>query len=52
MKNGKSFVSDFYTSKITGVLCITVSAPISDDSNNIVGVFGVDIRFEDLVRAE
>jgi len=52
MKDGKSFVSDFYTSKITGALCITVSAPIADDSSNIIGIFGVDIRFEDLVRAE
>jgi len=52
MKDGKSFVSDFYTSKITGALCITVSAPISNDNSEIVGVFGVDIRFEDLVRAE
>ncbi|MEK6743966.1 MAG: cache domain-containing protein [Nitrospirota bacterium] len=52
MKDGKSFVSDFYTSKITGALCITVSAPIADDESNIIGVFGVDIRFEDLVRAE
>ncbi|HSA78634.1 MAG TPA: cache domain-containing protein [Nitrospirota bacterium] len=52
MKDGKSFVSDFYTSKITGALCITVSAPIADDASNIVGVFGVDIRFEDLIRAE
>jgi isopropylmalate/homocitrate/citramalate synthase len=52
MKDGKSFVTDFYTSKITGALCITVSAPISDEEDNIVGVFGVDIRFEDLVRAE
>ena len=52
MKDGKSFVSDFYTSKITGALCITVSAPISDEEGNIIGVFGVDIRFEDLVRAE
>jgi isopropylmalate/homocitrate/citramalate synthase len=52
MKDGKSFVSDFYTSKITGALCITVSAPIADDDSNIVGVCGVDIRFEDLVRAE
>ena len=25
---------------------------ISDDDSNIIGVFGVDIRFEDLVRAE
>jgi isopropylmalate/homocitrate/citramalate synthase len=52
MQDGKSFVSDFYTSKITGALCITVSAPISDEEGNIIGVFGVDIRFEDLVRAE
>jgi hypothetical protein len=52
MKNGKSFVSDFYTSKITGALCITVSAPIVNGKEEIAGVFGVDIRFEDLVRAE
>ena len=52
MKDGRSFVSDFYTSKITGALCITVSAPVSDDTSSIVGVLGVDIRFEDLVRAE
>jgi citrate (Re)-synthase len=52
MKDGKSFVSDFYTSKITGALCITVSAPISNEESDIIGVFGVDIRFEDLVRAE
>jgi isopropylmalate/homocitrate/citramalate synthase len=52
MKDGKSFVSDFYTSKITGALCITVSAPILNDRDEIAGVFGVDIRFEDLVRAE
>jgi isopropylmalate/homocitrate/citramalate synthase len=52
MKDGKSFVSDFYTSKITGALCITVSAPVANDSGDIAGVFGVDIRFEDLVRAE
>ncbi len=52
MKDGRSFVSDFYTSKITGALCITVSAPIRDKNEEIVGVFGVDIRFEDLVRSE
>jgi citrate (Re)-synthase len=52
MKDGKSFVSDFYTSKITGALCITVSAPVVNEAGDIIGVFGVDIRFEDLVRAE
>ena len=52
MKTGKSCVSDFYTSKITGALCITVSAPISNKDSELVGVFGVDIRSEDLVRSE
>ncbi len=52
MRNGRSFVSDFYTSKISGALCITVSAPIADTEGGLVGVCGVDIRFEDLVRAE
>ena len=52
MKDGKSFVSDFYTSKITGALCITVSAPVRSQTDEIAGVFGVDIRFEDLVRTE
>ncbi len=52
MKDGRSFVSDFYTSKITGALCITVSAPISNENSEIAGIFGIDIRFEDLVRAE
>ena len=52
MKDGKSFVSDFYTSKITGALCITVTAPIANGNGDIVGIFGVDIRFEDLVRAD
>jgi hypothetical protein len=52
MKDGKGFVSDFYSSKITGALCITVSAPVVSENQEIVGVFGVDIRFEDLMRTE
>jgi isopropylmalate/homocitrate/citramalate synthase len=52
MKDGRGFVSDFYSSKITGALCITVSAPICSQKDVIIGVFGVDIRFEDLMRTE
>jgi hypothetical protein len=37
---------------ITGKLIITVSAPIRDDQENIVGILGVDIRFEDLAKLE
>ncbi len=52
MKTGKIFVSKFYTSRITGSLCITVSAPIRNIDDEIIGVLGMDIRFEDLVKME
>jgi citrate (Re)-synthase len=52
MKDGKTFVTNFYTSKITSALAITVSTPIRDHEDDIIGVLGIDIRFEDLVKAE
>jgi isopropylmalate/homocitrate/citramalate synthase len=52
MKDGKIHVTDFYTSKITGALCITVSGPIRDDEDRIVGILGADIKFEDLAKME
>ena len=52
LRDGKIHVTDFYTSKITGALCITASAPIRNEREEIVGVFGIDIKFEDLVKAE
>ncbi|MGB9713032.1 triose-phosphate isomerase [Dissulfurimicrobium hydrothermale] len=52
MQNGKVYISDFYTSKITGALCITVSAPILNNEDEIVGILGMDIRFEDLAKME
>lgn len=52
LKDGKVFVTDFYISRYTGALCITVSAPIRDDSEKIIGIMGVDIRFEELVKME
>jgi isopropylmalate/homocitrate/citramalate synthase len=50
LQSGKIFVTDFYISKKTGVLCITVSAPIVNESDHMVGIFGVDIKFEDWVK--
>ncbi len=50
LKTGKIHVTDFYISKMTGALCITVSAPIINDNDDMVGVFGVDIKFEDWVK--
>lgn len=52
LKSGKVYVSDFYTSRFTGALCITVSVPIRDDNDEIQGVLGMDIRFEDLAKME
>ncbi|MGA3113965.1 MAG: cache domain-containing protein [Syntrophobacteraceae bacterium] len=52
MKDGKVHVTDFYSSRYTGALCITVSAPIRDATEEIAGILGIDIRFEDLAKME
>ncbi len=52
IKTGKIYVSEPHTSRITGDLIITVSGPIRNDSGEIVGVLGLDMRFEDLVKLE
>ncbi len=52
MKDGKVHVTDFYTSRYTGALCITVSAPIRNATEEIMGILGIDIRFEDLAKME
>ncbi len=52
LKDGKIHVTDFYTSRITGALCITVSGPIRNDDDEIIGVLGIDIRFEELAKMD
>ena len=52
IKSGKVFVSDFYTSRFTGALCITVSVPVRNENDEIQGVLGMDIRFEALAKME
>ena len=52
MRDGKVHITDFYTSKYTGALCITVSAPIRNEEDEIVGILGLDIKFEDLTKME
>jgi len=52
MKTGGISVTDLYSSRITGALCITVSGPIHDEMGDIVAILGLDIKFEDLTRAE
>ena len=50
MASGNVFVTKLYTSKITDKLCITASAPIRDKENKIVGILGIDLKFEELVK--
>lgn len=52
VKTGKIYVTDLYTSKITGALCVTVSAPIRNEKDEIVGVIGLDIKFDYLAKTE
>lgn len=52
LQDGKIHVTDIRSSGITGKLIITVSAPIRNGHENIVGILGIDIRFEDLAKLE
>jgi len=50
LREGGIFITDFYKSRITGVLCITVSTPIVGEDGDPVGVLGADLNFAELVR--
>ena len=52
MKDGQAYATDFYISRFDETLCITVSAPVRNDREEIVGVLGCDIRFEDAAKLE
>lgn len=52
MKTGQIYTSKFYTSKITGNLCITISIPIRNEYEEVIGILGMDIKFEDVVKME
>ncbi|MFL0253292.1 methyl-accepting chemotaxis protein [Clostridium neuense] len=42
--NGKEYISDIYISAITSNPCVTVSMPIMNSKNKIVGVLGADLK--------
>ncbi len=52
LKDGKIHVTDLYSSKHTGALCITLSGPIRNEVGEIKGILGLDIRFEDLTKSD
>jgi len=52
ISDGRVHVTGLYTSRITSMLCITVSDVIENEQGDILGVLGVDIRFEEIVKLE
>ena len=50
MKTGKLHVTDIYQSNFTEKLIVSVSAPVTDERDEIGGVLGIDIRLEELLR--
>lgn len=52
VESGQVYITDFYKSRITGALCVTVSALISDNDGNPLGVIGADLKFEELARMQ
>ncbi len=50
MKTDGAYISDFYKSKWTGFLCVTVAASIMDSKDKKIGVVGADLTFEELSR--
>ena len=50
MKTGNLHVTDIQKSVLTEKLIFSVSAPITDDNDNITGVIGADIQLEQLLK--
>ncbi|GAB4261104.1 MAG: cache domain-containing protein [Deferrisomatales bacterium] len=52
VRTGKVCLTDIYSSRVTGRLTITASAPIYGLDDQMAGVLGLDIKFEELAREE
>ncbi|MBN1412439.1 MAG: histone-lysine N-methyltransferase [Spirochaetales bacterium] len=50
IENGKIHVTDLYVSRFTDRLCITVSTPVWDKNDIMIGVVAFDIKFEEAVK--
>jgi isopropylmalate/homocitrate/citramalate synthase len=50
IENGKIHVTDLYVSRFTGRLCITVSTPVWDEGDEMIGIIAFDIKFEEAVK--
>ncbi|SHN68509.1 triose-phosphate isomerase [Desulfovibrio litoralis] len=49
-QTGKLHITDVYQSHFTRQLILTVSTPIIDENDNVVGVIGADIQMEQLLK--
>ena len=52
LRINNTYVTDFYRSIMTDALCITVSTPLRDEKGGVKGVFGVDLKFEDVLKID
>jgi isopropylmalate/homocitrate/citramalate synthase len=52
LKEPRVYISDFYKSIYTDLLCLSVSAPIFSKKKKLVGILVADIKFEDIARVE
>ncbi len=50
MAGGKTHVTDLFTSKMTGALCITIATPITDQAGKITGIYEIDLNFGQLAK--
>ncbi len=48
--SGALHVTDLYQSHFTEKLILTVSAPVTDENDNITGIIGADIQLEELLK--
>lgn len=48
LKNGKTYITQYYISKLTDKLCVTASALISNENGEFAGVLGIDFNFSGL----
>lgn len=50
ISTGRQHTTDFYRSSFTGKLCITISCPVLTQEDEIRGILGADLRFEELMK--
>ena len=51
IKSQKVYFSAPYMSRVIDLLCITVSAPVINEEGKVLGILGIDIKVDDLVKA-